>query len=167
MFKWIGRAIDWLLDKMWVLVCVLVVYGTLSACAPMTMETSPRVVRISPRAANNLAFLYRNVQEGVGGKEFAYCVYGNRTADTLSVRHVDLPAMDGKMASDTSVSYTPHCSGYDFLGYGHSHPPGYACSFSDQDWLTFRGAIRVRYSFLTCDRYMMIAYVRIQIPREQ
>lgn len=155
--NWLGRGVDWLLDKFWVLVCVLTIYGTLTSCAPLTLHSVT-----TPRVANNIRFLYDNVQVG-SGNEFAFCVYGRVVSNNMLITDIDLPIMQS--SDSTSVSYFsfPCDAEENMLGIGHSHPPGYVCAFSDQDWNTFRSS-RYRYSFLTCENNVLAVYTRRQIP---
>jgi hypothetical protein len=131
-----------------------------SGNAPTPAGSSIIVTR-SPWVSNNAAFFYDQIQGDGSGVEFAVCVYGADGRTYVYLEYVMMTFIDD--ADWGSVNYQICPRRRNFLGIGHSHPPGSACDLSDVDWNTFYRN-RYRYAFLICADRVIKAYARSEIP---
>lgn len=126
----------------------------LAGCASI----EPKIVQMTPRVQNNLAFLYDRVQI-VANTEFAFCAFGHVRGDTISIESIELSQISH--ASSVEVDHNPEsCESDSFLGKGHSHPPSDTrCYLSDLDWLTFASK-PYRFDFLVCANRRFSVFTR-------
>lgn len=116
----------------------------------------PQKYEISPLAANNLWFLYNRLET-----EFAFCAYGTNDGNTVVIDRIDLPLIS---YADENMVYYRECKAPNFLGMGHSHLPGTACTLSDTDIKTLLGT-QSSFSFLVCDDNELASFSRKEVQQ--
>ena len=154
----VGRILDALIEYAWMLIIGLLLISQLSGCSPLRVRPS-----ITLEANREIREIYSNEQVREN-KETAYCIYGGVYGAEMLVTGLARPTITFR--DSVSVHYnTRTCHDRDnLLGAGHTHPPGYACVFSEIDWISFSKSI-FQYSFLSCEDVPLAVYTRNQIPR--
>ena len=128
------------------------------SCAPIKPT-----IYLPERTVNNLDFLYNHVPT-----EFAFCVFGYASGQNIKIDHIELPYITE--ATKNRVSWFP-CDNPllpgapQFLGIGHSHPPGSLCEFSDTD-INALLKTNAPYGFLVCEKQELVWYKKSTVRKE-
>lgn len=108
-------------------------------------EGEGKQVRITPRVAENLFFLYQPLP-----REIPYCLHGIKTDSSVVITWLSVPDIEASEADKTTIR-TESGNGHkyvnrvcesrgDHLGFVHNHPSSESCVPSSIDMTVFRNS---------------------------
>ncbi|MBI3082399.1 MAG: hypothetical protein HYY94_05755 [Gemmatimonadetes bacterium] len=122
---------------------------------PVTAVPAAGAVVVAPDVLDGWSFLYRHIDE----VEFVLCLEGRGERDVVHIHGFRLARIE--RTSSSSVRYQP-CSGREYVGTAHNHPPvegeGSLCYRSTTDRQSFDQDDRAIIDVILCgpDQYIWI-----------